>query len=142
MKQVLLNCDQVFDVLTRGPFPTGSADDEGVEHHLRACHECRQLAEALRPAVDLLHETVPQDGAAELPTYQGSLPRWGQDAAQFAFAPENENLLQPASRLLALAYRRHSGCQAGVSSGLFGSEPGLFMKAGRVAEGSAAPLGC
>jgi transposase-like protein len=26
--------------------------------------------------------------------------------------------------------------------GLFGSEPELFMKAGRVAEGSAAPLGC
>src|SRR3954449_4522748 len=26
--------------------------------------------------------------------------------------------------------------------GLFGSEPGLFMKAGRAAEGSAAPLGC
>ena len=27
-------------------------------------------------------------------------------------------------------------------SGLFGSEPELFMKVGRVAEGSAAPLGC
>jgi hypothetical protein len=27
-------------------------------------------------------------------------------------------------------------------AGLFGSEPELFMKAGRVAEGSAAPLGC
>jgi hypothetical protein len=26
--------------------------------------------------------------------------------------------------------------------GLFGSEPELFMKVGRVAEGSAAPLGC
>ena len=32
MRQVLLNCDQVFDVLTRGPFPSGSADDDGVEH--------------------------------------------------------------------------------------------------------------
>jgi hypothetical protein len=27
-------------------------------------------------------------------------------------------------------------------AGLFGSEPELFVKAGRVAEGSAAPLGC
>lgn len=74
MKHLLLNCDQVFDVLTRGPFPTGAPDDEGVEHHLRACHECRQLAEALRPAVSLLHEAVTGDEAHDLPEYQGSLP--------------------------------------------------------------------
>ena len=67
MKKLLLNCDQVFDVLTRGPFPTGSPDDEGVEHHLRACHDCRQLAEALRPAVSLLHEAVAADEALDLP---------------------------------------------------------------------------
>jgi hypothetical protein len=29
-----------------------------------------------------------------------------------------------------------------LATGLFGSEPELFMKVGRVAEGSAAPLGC
>ena len=74
MKQLLVSCDQVFDVLTRGPFPTGAASDEGVEQHLRACHECRQLAEALRPAVALMHEAVSAEQAIDLPGYQGSLP--------------------------------------------------------------------
>ena len=74
MKRLLLNCDQVFEVLTRGPFPTGEPQDEAVERHLRACHECRQLAEALRPAVALLHEAVSSEEAEQLPEYQGSLP--------------------------------------------------------------------
>jgi hypothetical protein len=74
VKRLLLNCDQVFDVLTRGPFPTGEPKDEAVEHHLRACHECRRLAEALRPAVALMHEAVTSDQAIDLPEYQGSLP--------------------------------------------------------------------
>jgi hypothetical protein len=72
--KLLVNCDQVFDVLTRGPFPTGEASDEAVEQHLRACHDCRRLAEALRPAVALLHEAVGSDQAFSLPEYQGSLP--------------------------------------------------------------------
>jgi hypothetical protein len=73
MKKLLMNCDQVFDVLTRGPVPTGDASDEAVERHLRACHECRQLAEALQPAVELLHESIAREEAAELPEYQGAL---------------------------------------------------------------------
>ena len=73
MRKLLMNCDQVFDVLTRGPFPTGEESDEGVERHLRACHECRQLAEALQPAVELLHESIARDEAAGLPEYQGAL---------------------------------------------------------------------
>lgn len=74
MKRLLLNCDQVFEVLTRGPFPSGDPQDEAVERHLRACHECRQLAEALRPAVAMMHEAVSSDEAEQLPEYQGSLP--------------------------------------------------------------------
>lgn len=74
MKKLLLNCDQVFDVLTRGPFPSGDPIDDSVEHHLRACHECRNLAEALRPAVAVLHEAVSAEQATDLPEYQGSLP--------------------------------------------------------------------
>ena len=57
----LMNCDHVFDILTRAPFPTGDDTDPDVEHHLRACHGCRQLAEALRPAVDLFHESISPD---------------------------------------------------------------------------------
>lgn len=69
----LMNCDQVFDVLTRGPFPTGAASDAAVEQHLRACHECRQLAEALQPAVELLHESLAPEHSVDLPEYQGLL---------------------------------------------------------------------
>lgn len=72
--KLLVNCDQVFEVLTRGPFPTGEPTDDAVELHLAACHECRQMAEALRPAVALLHEAVSKEEALELPEYQGSLP--------------------------------------------------------------------
>lgn len=68
-------CDQTFDALTRGPFPTGDASlDAMVEAHLTVCHDCRCLAEALRPAATLLHESLPGDEAT-LPGYLGDLPR-------------------------------------------------------------------
>jgi len=73
MRKLLMNCDQVFEVLTRGPFPTGADSDESVEHHLRCCHDCRELAEALQPAVELLHEALATEEAAGLPEYQGVL---------------------------------------------------------------------
>lgn len=51
----LPTCDDVFDVLTRGPFPTGQHEtDMPIERHLTVCHSCRDLAEALRPATDML----------------------------------------------------------------------------------------
>ena len=68
-----LDCDQVFDVLTRGPFPTGEASDDNVEHHLACCHSCRQLAEALRPAVELFHEAIETTDSGDLPGYRGAL---------------------------------------------------------------------
>jgi hypothetical protein len=71
--KLMVSCDQVFDVLTRGPFPAGQDSDEAVELHLRACHECRQLAEALQPAVALLHEAMPRDEGTALPAYHGEL---------------------------------------------------------------------
>lgn len=79
MRKLLLNCDQVFDVLTRGPFPSGDETDQPVESHLRACHECRQLAEALEPAVYLLHESLSAKDCEELPRYQGVLSALEQD---------------------------------------------------------------
>lgn len=66
-----VDCDQVFDVLTRGPFPSGDSDDADVELHVRCCHDCRQLAEALRPAVGLIHETLLADESDQLPHYLG-----------------------------------------------------------------------
>ena len=83
-----LTCDQVFERLTRAPFPaTVSADgslskstvrenctvESSVEAHLQICHECRCLAEALRPAVDLLNETMVEEERRTLPAYQGEL---------------------------------------------------------------------
>jgi hypothetical protein len=69
----LIDCDTVFELLTRGPFPSGDPRDADVELHLRGCHECRMMAEALRPAVDMLHETVATEEAVSLPGYHGSL---------------------------------------------------------------------
>lgn len=71
--KLLIDCNEVFDILTRGPFPSGADHDEAVEHHLRSCHDCRQLAEALRPAVELFHECLSEQEAAELPGYQGQV---------------------------------------------------------------------
>ncbi|MBI3837367.1 MAG: hypothetical protein HY288_05475 [Planctomycetia bacterium] len=64
-----MNCDQVFDILTRGPFPTGTPCDTGVEAHLNSCSECRRLAEALRPALELFQEAVGPDESRDLPGY-------------------------------------------------------------------------
>ncbi len=65
-----MNCDYVFEILTRGPFPTGEPHDQAVEQHLAVCHECRQLAAALEPAVDMIHESLSSE--AELPQYTGT----------------------------------------------------------------------
>lgn len=70
-----MNCDHVFDMLTRGPFPSGDPQDESVELHLQACHECRQLAEALQPAVDLFREVIGPEEGSGLPGYRGALLR-------------------------------------------------------------------
>jgi len=64
-----MNCDQVFDILTRGPFPTGTACDSGVEAHLAKCDECHRLAEALRPALELFQEAVDPEESRDLPGY-------------------------------------------------------------------------
>jgi len=77
-----MNCDQVFDVLTRGPFPTGSDIDQPVERHLAVCHDCRRLAEALRPAVELFHEALSVEESGSLPAYQSA--EVGADAVQLS----------------------------------------------------------
>lgn len=89
--KLLVTCDQVFDCLTRGPFPSGGREDEAVQRHLDSCHECRQLAEALRPAVALLHEALPVGEQADLPTY--------------GTAEEDEELCERADGALAARVR-------------------------------------
>lgn len=77
-----LDCDQVFDILTRGPFPAGEASDGDVERHLACCHSCRQLAEALRPAVELFHEAIEPADCDDLPGYRGTLAPQSMGLAQ------------------------------------------------------------
>ena len=67
----MILCDEVFDILTRGPFPTGAPSDGIVESHLAQCDGCRQLAEALRPAVELFQEAVTPEESRTLPAYWG-----------------------------------------------------------------------
>ena len=69
----MIDCDRVFDVLTRGPFPTGGADDAAVEAHLERCHECARLAAALRPAIELFEEAIGPDEGHDLPSYWGDV---------------------------------------------------------------------
>jgi hypothetical protein len=67
----MIHCDEVFDILTRGPFPTGAPSDGIVEAHLNHCEACRQLAEALRPAIELLQEAISPEESNDLPRYGG-----------------------------------------------------------------------
>ncbi len=64
-----MNCDQVFEILTRGPFPTGGACDHDVEEHLSQCVDCHRLAEALRPALELFQEAIGPEESRDLPGY-------------------------------------------------------------------------
>ncbi len=66
-----MDCDQVFMILTRGPFPTGETTDELVEAHLETCGDCWRLAEALRPAMEVFQEAVPPAESRDLPGYWG-----------------------------------------------------------------------
>lgn len=50
----MLNCDQTFDCLT-DPIHRHSHE---VEQHLDSCPRCRDMADALEPALDLLDESV------------------------------------------------------------------------------------
>jgi hypothetical protein len=66
-----MDCDHVFMILTRGPFPTGEPWDEDVESHLEYCGDCWRLAEALRPAIEVFQEAVPPAEGRDLPGYWG-----------------------------------------------------------------------
>jgi hypothetical protein len=99
--KAVLTCDHVFDVLTREPFPSGGVDDEVVESHLAVCHECRQLAEAFRPAVGLFHEALSAGFDNELPMYRGRLKSITQ-------TPPEKLLFTPRRVECSRSEQRHS----------------------------------
>ena len=93
-----MDCDRVFMVLTRGPFPTGEVWDEEVEAHLETCASCWQLAEALRPALEVFQEAVPPSESRELPGY------WGDARPAATVVSE---LSRPISRIAMASRVRH-----------------------------------
>ncbi|MDG2384107.1 MAG: hypothetical protein P8N76_20725 [Pirellulaceae bacterium] len=67
-----LDCHAVFEILTRAPDPTGRSTDLNVQRHLALCHECRQLAESVRPATDLFTEALKEAERIRLPAFDGT----------------------------------------------------------------------
>jgi hypothetical protein len=70
-KRPAMNCDEVFAILTRGPFPSGDRHDRFVEAHLQLCLDCQRLAEALRPNDENRPEAVAPEDTVSLPGYWG-----------------------------------------------------------------------
>jgi hypothetical protein len=94
-----MDCDQVFMILTRGPFPTGEAWDEQVENHLESCADCWRLAEALRPALEVFQEAVPPAESRELPGYWGDARPASQVIAEVASGATSTTLAPGVRRV-------------------------------------------
>lgn len=101
-----MDCDRVFMILTRGPFPTGEAWDEQVEDHLEKCASCWQVAEALRPALEVFQEAVPPAEGRDLPGYWGDarpssaiVAQLTREATRTAVADEVPPIRRPAEYL-------------------------------------------
>jgi hypothetical protein len=95
-----MDCDQVFMILTRGPFPSGDPWDDEVECHLETCADCWRLAEALRPAVEVFQEAVPPAEGRGLPGYRGdarplAVVQAPRTTARLALADDSGHLSQP-----------------------------------------------
>jgi hypothetical protein len=112
-----MDCDHVFMILTRGPFPTGEAWDEEVESHLETCAECWRLAEALRPALEVFQEAVPPAEGRDLPGYWGDARPASTVVAELS-APRTA--LAASVRHTPRPYRSHQGVPMyeGVSANL------------------------
>jgi hypothetical protein len=99
-----MDCDQVFMILTRGPFPAGEPTDDIVEAHLETCADCWRLAEALRPALEIFQEAVPAIEGRDLPGYWGDARPAAMMMAQRTGAAAR---LAPTAELRQLARPSH-----------------------------------
>jgi hypothetical protein len=96
---IAMECDQVFKILTRGPFPTGEPWDEQVEAHLETCADCWRLAEALRPALEVVQEAIPPAESRNLPGYWGDARPVSGSLAELACGTTRTALAAGARRL-------------------------------------------
>ena len=103
--KTLVDCDYVFDVLTRGPFPQEGEPKEPVERHLESCFECRRLAEALRPGVEIFHEVLSSDERKSLPVY------WDEEALN----EMNHRIIDAVHESTERAYRVEAVCRRWLS---------------------------
>ena len=103
-----MDCDQVFMILTRGPFPTGDAWDEEVEAHLETCGDCWRLAEALRPALEVFQEAVPPAEGRDLPGYWGDARPASAVVAELT-STTPRTALAASVRQISRRYRRYQG---------------------------------
>lgn len=110
-----MDCDRVFVILTRGPFPTGEPWDEEVEAHLESCSDCWRLAEALRPALEVFQEAVPPAEARDLPGY------WG-DARPGSLSPLGGTARAGGRTALAAGIRRAAPPKRGYQTAAVPSE--------------------
>lgn len=88
-----MDCDQAFATLTRGPVTGNARGDADLFEHLARCPSCAKLAEALRPAPDVFHESIPAGDDTSLPAYA---PR---EAAVAAMLRGGERPVQPIGSL-------------------------------------------
>lgn len=102
-----MDCDQVFMVLTRGPFPSGAADDALVQMHLEQCPSCWRFAEALRPASDLFQEAIPPAESRTLPGYWGDCTPPGLLISRIAQSAREESTREESRQA------KHSHRQSG-----------------------------
>jgi hypothetical protein len=105
-----MDCDRVFMILTRGPFPTGAPSDEDVEAHLETCADCWRLAEALRPALEVFQEAVPPAESRDLPGYWGDARPASGSMTHLASGPTRTALKAGVRRLArpAVDYQLHA----------------------------------
>ena len=92
-----VSCEHVFEILTRAPFSADDECDASVERHLVDCHECRCLAESIRPAVDLFTEAMADCDQAELPSYRGVVKEWAPPKVR----TRDTTLFPPAMRAVS-----------------------------------------
>lgn len=107
-----MDCDQVFMILTRGPFPTGALTDEQVEDHLEACAECWRLAEALRPADEVFQEAVPAIESRDLPGYWGDARPARAAVAQLANSTARVSAARARPTAVPVHYRQRRDVSA------------------------------
>lgn len=94
-----MDCDRVFTILTRGPFPTGEPWDEQVEAHLEVCTDCWRLAEALRPALEVFQEAIPPAESRNLPGYWGDARPASEVLSELTRTPVRTVLAEATARV-------------------------------------------